>query len=35
MKKEVSLKVKSKFVNKFKNGYPLISKEAISIQCSK
>ncbi|KNF08352.1 SAM-dependent methyltransferase [Gottschalkia purinilytica] len=29
MKTEVTLKVKSKFVNKFKNGYPLIFKEAI------
>ena len=29
MNKEVSLKVKTKFVNKFKSGYPLISKEAI------
>jgi 23S rRNA (cytosine1962-C5)-methyltransferase len=29
MIKEVSLKVKPKFVNKFKSGYPLISKEAI------
>ncbi|WP_342429723.1 class I SAM-dependent rRNA methyltransferase [Neobacillus sp. FSL H8-0543] len=30
MKKEVSLKVKSKFANKYKSGYPLISKESIS-----
>ncbi|WP_040206032.1 class I SAM-dependent rRNA methyltransferase [Neobacillus jeddahensis] len=30
MNKEVSLKVKAKFVNKLKGGYPLISKEAIS-----
>jgi 23S rRNA (cytosine1962-C5)-methyltransferase len=30
MNKEVSLKVKSKFVNKLKSGYPLIAKEAIS-----
>ncbi|KKI88936.1 50S rRNA methyltransferase [Bacillus sp. SA1-12] len=29
MKKEVTLKVKGKFVNKYKSGYPLISKEAI------
>lgn len=29
MNKEVSLKVKSKFINKIKSGYPLISKEAI------
>ena len=29
MKKEVTLKVKSKFVNKYKSGYPLVSKEAI------
>ncbi|MEH7246821.1 class I SAM-dependent rRNA methyltransferase [Neobacillus niacini] len=29
MKTEVSLKVKSKFVNKFKNGYPLITKDSI------
>jgi 23S rRNA (cytosine1962-C5)-methyltransferase len=29
MKTEVTLKVKGKFVNKYKNGYPLISKEAI------
>ncbi|WML53257.1 class I SAM-dependent rRNA methyltransferase [Neobacillus sp. PS3-12] len=29
MKTEVTLKVKSKFVNKYKSGYPLISKEAI------
>ncbi|WP_330375499.1 class I SAM-dependent rRNA methyltransferase [Inediibacterium massiliense] len=29
MRQEVSLKVKSKFVNKFKKGYPLIFKEAI------
>jgi 23S rRNA (cytosine1962-C5)-methyltransferase len=29
MNKEVSLKVKTKFVNKLKSGYPLISKEAI------
>ncbi|WP_066073312.1 class I SAM-dependent rRNA methyltransferase [Neobacillus soli] len=29
MNKEVSLKVKSKFLNKLKSGYPLISKEAI------
>ncbi|AFS79652.1 ribosomal RNA large subunit methyltransferase I [Gottschalkia acidurici 9a] len=29
MKKEVNLKVKSKFINKFKKGYPLIFKEAI------
>ncbi|ALC89017.1 50S rRNA methyltransferase [Bacillus sp. FJAT-18017] len=29
MKKEVTLTVKSKFVNKYKSGYPLISKEAI------
>ncbi|MFP5106692.1 class I SAM-dependent rRNA methyltransferase [Neobacillus sp. C211] len=29
MNKEVSLKVKTKFVNKFKSGYPLISKEAV------
>jgi 23S rRNA (cytosine1962-C5)-methyltransferase len=29
MKKEVSLKVKTKFVNKYKSGYPLISKESI------
>ncbi len=30
MKREVSLKVKSKFVNKYKGGYPLISKESIN-----
>ncbi|MEH7181071.1 class I SAM-dependent rRNA methyltransferase [Neobacillus vireti] len=30
MKTEISLKVKSKFVNKFKNGYPLITKDTIS-----
>ncbi|MCM2534046.1 class I SAM-dependent rRNA methyltransferase [Neobacillus pocheonensis] len=30
MTSEVSLKVNTKFVNKFKSGYPLISKEAIS-----
>ena len=29
MIKEVSLKLKSKYVNKIKNGYPLISKESI------
>ena len=29
MKKEVSVKIKSKFVSKFKSGYPLIFKEAI------
>ncbi|WML42868.1 class I SAM-dependent rRNA methyltransferase [Neobacillus sp. PS3-40] len=29
MKIEISLKVKSTFVNKFKSGYPLITKEAI------
>ncbi len=29
MKTEVSLKVKSKFVTKFKNGYPLITKDSI------
>jgi 23S rRNA (cytosine1962-C5)-methyltransferase len=29
MNKEVSIKVKSKFVNKFKGGYPLITKEAL------
>jgi len=29
MNKEVYLKVKSKFVNKLKSGYPLISKEAV------
>ena len=29
MKTEVSLKVKSKFVNKFKNGYPLITKDTV------
>ncbi|SDN72525.1 class I SAM-dependent rRNA methyltransferase [Bacillus sp. OK048] len=29
MKTEVSLQVKSKFVNKFKNGYPLITKDSI------
>ncbi|WLR51329.1 class I SAM-dependent rRNA methyltransferase [Bacillus tianshenii] len=29
MRKEITLKVKSKFTNKFKSGYPLISKEAI------
>ncbi|WP_071461561.1 class I SAM-dependent rRNA methyltransferase [Bacillus massilinigeriensis] len=29
MKKDVTLKVKSKFVNKYRSGYPLISKEAI------
>ncbi|MEH6905843.1 class I SAM-dependent rRNA methyltransferase [Neobacillus drentensis] len=29
MNKEVCLKVKSKFVNKLKSGYPLISKEAV------
>lgn len=29
MKKEVTLKVNGKFVNKYKSGYPLISKEAI------
>ncbi|MFD3450534.1 class I SAM-dependent rRNA methyltransferase [Microbacteriaceae bacterium 4G12] len=29
MKKEVTLKVKGKFVNKYKSGYPLILKEAI------
>jgi 23S rRNA (cytosine1962-C5)-methyltransferase len=29
MNREVILKVKSKFVNKYKNGYPLISKESI------
>lgn len=29
MKKEITLKVKSKFVDKFKSGYPLIFKEAI------
>ncbi|MGE8205905.1 class I SAM-dependent rRNA methyltransferase [Heyndrickxia sp. NPDC080065] len=29
MKKEIALKVKSKFVNKYRNGYPLIMKEAI------
>jgi 23S rRNA (cytosine1962-C5)-methyltransferase len=29
MKKEVTFKVKDKFVNKYKSGYPLISKEAI------
>lgn len=29
MKTEVSLKVKSKFVTKYKNGYPLITKETI------
>ncbi|MDQ0200726.1 class I SAM-dependent rRNA methyltransferase [Neobacillus ginsengisoli] len=29
MKKEVIFKVKGKFVNKYKSGYPLISKEAI------
>ncbi|MDR7079800.1 23S rRNA (cytosine1962-C5)-methyltransferase [Neobacillus niacini] len=29
MKTEISLKVKSKFVNKFKNGYPLITKDTI------
>lgn len=29
MKKEITLTVKSKFVNKYKNGYPLIVKEAI------
>ncbi len=29
MNKEISLKVKTKFVNKLKSGYPLISKEAI------
>ncbi len=29
MKKDVNLTVKSKFVNKYKNGYPLIAKEAI------
>jgi len=29
MKKDVSITVKSKFVNKYKSGYPLISKEAI------
>jgi len=29
MKKEVTLKVKSNFINKYRNGYPLISKEAI------
>ncbi|MDR7238164.1 class I SAM-dependent rRNA methyltransferase [Neobacillus drentensis] len=30
MNKEVCLKVKSKFVNKLKSGYPLISKEAVT-----
>lgn len=30
MTSEVSLKVNTKFVNKFKSGYPLLSKEAIS-----
>jgi 23S rRNA (cytosine1962-C5)-methyltransferase len=30
MKKEVSLNVKSKFVNKYRSGYPLISKESIA-----
>ncbi|MDF2859580.1 MAG: rRNA methyltransferase, partial [Neobacillus sp.] len=30
MKKEISLKVKPKFVNKYKSGYPLISKESIA-----
>lgn len=29
MNKEISLKIKSKHVNKYKNGYPLIFKEAI------
>ena len=29
MKTEISLKVKSKFVNKFKNGYPLITKDTV------
>ncbi|HJV18035.1 MAG TPA: class I SAM-dependent rRNA methyltransferase [Bacillales bacterium] len=29
MNKEVSIKVKSKFVNKFKSGFPLITKEAL------
>jgi 23S rRNA (cytosine1962-C5)-methyltransferase len=29
MKTEVTLKIKGKFVNKYKSGYPLISKEAI------
>lgn len=29
MKKEIALKVKSKFVNKYKSGYPLIFKEAM------
>ncbi|MFL6557651.1 MAG: RlmI/RlmK family 23S rRNA methyltransferase, partial [Bacillus sp. (in: firmicutes)] len=29
MNKEINLKVKTKFVNKLKSGYPLISKEAI------
>jgi 23S rRNA (cytosine1962-C5)-methyltransferase len=29
MKKEVRLQVKSKFVNKYKNGYPLITKDTV------
>lgn len=29
MKKEISVKIKSKFVNKIKSGYPLITKDAI------
>lgn len=29
MKKELTIKVKSKFVNKYKNGYPLIMKDAL------
>ncbi|WP_158736304.1 class I SAM-dependent rRNA methyltransferase [Alteribacillus sp. YIM 98480] len=29
MSKEISLKVKNKFINKYKNGYPLLLKEAI------
>ncbi|SHK55408.1 class I SAM-dependent rRNA methyltransferase [Paramaledivibacter caminithermalis] len=29
MKKEISIRIKQRFVNKFKNGYPLILKEAI------
>ena len=29
MKKELTIKVKSKFVNKYKSGYPLIMKDAL------